>query len=111
MIVITALEKNIDSPIDLRFGRAKYFVFYNTSSKQHHIVANESADIVGGAGVKAAQYLYDKKVKALLTGQVGPKARKVLKQAGIEIYTFEDGSVANVIKSYQSFDSEKRGSC
>ena len=40
----------------------------------------------GGAGVQTAQFLADRGVKAVITGNVGPNAIRVLNAAGISVY-------------------------
>ncbi len=55
-IVVTAQGSNLDSPVDPRFGRARYFLLIDTDTGQftaHDNVQNLNAP--QGAGIPAAQ--------------------------------------------------------
>jgi len=41
---------------------------------------------MGGAGIAAAQLVADREVKAVITGNMGPRAFNVFQQLGIEVY-------------------------
>ena len=47
---------------------------------------NPAASAEGGAGLKAAQFLIDNGVEALITPRCGINSAEVLKEAGISIY-------------------------
>ena len=82
-ICITSTDENIQSKIDSRFGRAKYFVFYNTETKETEIIKNSYA-AGGGAGTKASQLMIDKGVNLVISGELGPNAKFAINQAGIK---------------------------
>ena len=70
-IGISATGKTLDSEVDLRFGRCRYFIISDTETNEFEAIDNSSATAAGGAGISAAQILSNKGVKAVLTGNCG----------------------------------------
>ena len=91
-LAITAQGPEPDSPVDLRFGRARYFRIVDTETGQQTAVDNaKGVKAVQGAGISAAQTLARLGVQAVLTGHVGPKAWSALQAANIHVYSVERG--------------------
>lgn len=76
------------------FGRAPYFLLFNTDNRKSEVVDNPGASAQGGAGIKAAQALVDSKADVLLTPRCGENAAEVLHAANIALYKSTEGSVA-----------------
>jgi predicted Fe-Mo cluster-binding NifX family protein len=94
-VAISTQSSDIDSLVDPRFGRAAWFVIVDSESSQWTAVDNRrNADASGGAGVQAGTLVVDQGVEAVITGNVGPNAHKVLAAAGIEIYQADNGTTA-----------------
>jgi predicted Fe-Mo cluster-binding NifX family protein len=85
-IAIPANDKTLGTDVCPSFGRAPYFLIYNTDSKESIFLDNSAAASQGGAGIKAAQAMVDNQVGALLTPRCGQNAAAVLKSAGITLY-------------------------
>ncbi|NLC12016.1 MAG: hypothetical protein GX767_07175 [Firmicutes bacterium] len=100
-IAISANGKNLSSRLDPRFGRCSYYALYDTEGKNWNFIANPGALEGSGAGVKAAQFLLEQKIDVLLTGDVGPNATKVLKSAGIKVFSLSDVSLEDALKQYE----------
>ena len=102
MIIAFTLDgEDINGAVDPRFGRAKKFLLYDTEQKKTQIVDNRQVlDAAQGAGIQAAQNLINHKVKALITGNIGPKAFKVLSAAGIKVYQSHQTAVKEALDSY-----------
>ena len=86
-VVISAQGNDIDSLVDPRFGRARWFIIADTESGEwqaHDNTAN--VDASGGAGVQAGSTVASQGAEAVITGNVGPNAHKVLAAANIAIY-------------------------
>ena len=95
MLVAVPVEtKDINAAVCPSFGRAPYFLLFNTESRQSEIVDNPGASAQGGAGIKAAQALVDSKADALLTPRCGQNAADVLQAANIALHKSNDGSAA-----------------
>ena len=102
-IAITAQGKELASPVDARFGRAKYFVVFDDATET--TVAQDNSQNVNaaqGAGIQAAQNVSALGVEAVITGNVGPKAFRTLKAAGIRIFTGASGSVADAVSAMKA---------
>lgn len=85
-IAIPVDEKNMDTSVCVSFGRAPFFLLFDTETKESDFLDNSAAASTGGAGIKAAQMIVDSKAKALLTPRCGENAADVLKAADIKIY-------------------------
>ena len=53
-IAVSSTGDNLDSNVDMRFGRCKYFVVVDSESMDFKALSNESVIASGGAGIKAA---------------------------------------------------------
>ena len=100
-ICITSKGDNLDSYVDLRFGRCQYFIIADTDTMDFEAVQNPYVEAMGGAGIQAGQLIATKQVKAVLTGNVGPNAFSTLQAAEIEIITGVSGNVRKVIERYK----------
>jgi len=101
-ICITSQGDSLDSVIDPRFGRCQYFIIADSESLEFEAIENSNASGMGGVGVQSGQFMSEKKVEAVLTGNVGPNAFQTLKAANIEIITGVSGSVKEVIEKYKN---------
>jgi predicted Fe-Mo cluster-binding NifX family protein len=91
-VAISAQSNDIDSLVDPRFGRARWFIIADTETGQwqaHDNATNVNAS--GGAGVQAGSTVAAQGAEAVITGNVGPNAHKVLAAAGITIYQASNG--------------------
>ncbi len=105
-VAVTAREGSIDSPVDQRFGRARYLIVIDTESGSTEIHDNNvNLNAVQGAGIQTAQNIAQLGVEAVLTGHVGPNAFRTLSAAGIKAYTGLQGTVGEAIEEL------KKGCC
>jgi predicted Fe-Mo cluster-binding NifX family protein len=87
--------------MDPRFGRCQYFIFVDPQSMELEAVENPNLGAAGGAGIQSAQFVGNKGVGAVITGQVGPNAFATLQAAGIKILTGASGAVREVVEKYK----------
>lgn len=99
-ISIPVDEKRLDSNVCLSFGRAPYFLIFDTETKESIFINNSAAASTGGAGIKAAQIIADNNASALLTPRCGQNAAEVFKSADIEIYKTTSASVKDNITAF-----------
>jgi len=108
-IAVSSDGPGMDSRVDLRFGRCTYFVIVeveNNEIKGSESIENTGKDQVGGAGITAAQAVAGKGVKAVITGNLGPRAFTVFEQMGIEVYQ-GSGIVKEAVKKYTKGELKK----
>ncbi len=101
-ICVSSAKGSLDSEIDPRFGRCKYFAVVEINNGEilnSQIIENTGASQGSGAGLSAAEQIGNLKVKALITGDIGPKAGEVLSQLGIEVYK-KSGIIKEAINEY-----------
>jgi predicted Fe-Mo cluster-binding NifX family protein len=111
LIAITSSENSLDSQVDLRFGRAKGFIIYDTDNNSFEYLDNtQNLEAAQGAGIQAAQNVVNKNVEAVITGHCGPKAFKVLSTAGVKIYTVGEGEINNLIEKFKNGELQEAAS-
>ena len=104
-VAITATGPELSSPLDQRFGRARYLLIVDTPDSVVAAVDNQAGvDASQGAGIQAAQSVIDNNTSILITGHCGPKAFRALKAGGVHVYLAPDGTVAEAIAAFRSGD-------
>ncbi len=102
-IAVSSSAPNLESSVDLRFGRAKYFIIYDTNDNTFYVIDNiQNLEAAQGAGVQAAQHVLNENIDALITGHCGPKAFKILSPAGVKIFTGLDGAIKENIEKFKN---------
>jgi predicted Fe-Mo cluster-binding NifX family protein len=101
-IAVTSKGKSRESEVDERFGRARFFVIYDTDTGLYEAVDNsQNLNAPQGAGVQAANIVSSQDANVLLTGHCGPKAFRGLQAAGIEVVTGVGGTVEEAVGNYK----------
>lgn len=101
-IAVTSMGETMESPVDPRFGRARYFVVYDLDDDNWDVVDNGSAmDAAQGAGIQAAQRVARTGAGAVATGHCGPKAFRALQSAGVDVFVGAEGTVREVVDRYR----------
>jgi len=102
-LAITSQGNDLDSAVDLRFGRAKAFIVVDSDSGEFAVHDNlQNLNLPQGAGIQAGQTVVNLGVEAILTGQVGPKAFMVLRAGGVAIYAGVTGTVRQAIEDFKA---------
>lgn len=102
-IAITAKGKDLDAPVDPRFGRAEGFIIFDDESNEfEYIDNNQNLNAVQGAGIQASKNVIDRGVAVLVSGDVGPKAFGVLNSADIQVYSGASGKVSDALEDFKS---------
>jgi predicted Fe-Mo cluster-binding NifX family protein len=99
-LAVSSQGKNIESPVDPRFGRCAYFLIVETDDLRFEAFDNENRSLGGGAGIQSAQLVASKGAKVILTGFCGPNAVRTLSAAGIELYVVQRGTVKEAVEKY-----------
>lgn len=100
-IAISANEGSLDSEVDPRFGRARFYILVEGNSQAVEVIDNRGTDdLPHGAGIAAVETMVRHGVATVLTGQVGPKAEQGLRAAGIEVRTGISGRCRDAIAAH-----------
>ncbi len=99
-IAIPVNGRDIDSGVCMSFGRAPFFLIYDTTDSTEDYIVNKAAESQGGAGIKAAQDVADSGSEILLAPRCGENAAQVLKASGLKIYKTEGDSIRSNIDKF-----------
>ena len=98
-VCITADEGHRDAAVSARFARCNYWCFADTESGELSCEENRFKQDMHGAGSEAGEYLAQHGVEAVITGRVGPNAKRLLDAAGITAYAPSGKSVAEALEA------------
>jgi predicted Fe-Mo cluster-binding NifX family protein len=101
-ICVTSQGDNLESQVDPRFGRCPYFVIVDTDTMEFESIKNSNVTGMGGVGIQSAQFMSEKKVKAVLTGNTGPNAFRTLQAAEIDVVTGVSGTIKEAAEKYKN---------
>ena len=86
-IAVPATGPEAIAAVDDRFGRAGFFVVYDTdTSAWENLVNSAGPQSAQGAGIQSAELLVRHGIGAVVTPHCGPKAFCVLRAAGIAVH-------------------------
>lgn len=106
-VIVTSQGKNLESEVDPRFGRAKYFIVVDPETGDFTAHDNtQNVNALQGAGIQAAQNVVNLGAGAVITGNVGPKAFAALQAGGVKVYVGATGSVADAIEKFKAGELE-----
>jgi predicted Fe-Mo cluster-binding NifX family protein len=103
LVAVTSQGPAMDSEVDPRFGRARYFIVVDTETGGFE--AHDNTENVGaaqGAGIQAARAIVDLQVQAVITGHVGPKAFEALRAGDVRTYVGAAGLVSEALDKLAS---------
>jgi len=107
---VTSQGSDPSSQVDPRFGRARNFIVVDTETDEFSVHDNTpNLDAAQGAGIQAARTVVELGVKALITGNVGPKAFATLQAADVKIYPGAAGSVREAVEKFKAGQLQPAG--
>ena len=121
-IAISSTGKTLESEVDSKFGRCKYFLIIeieNKKIKDFKVVENTAKAQAGGAGIGAGEIIANQKVDSIITVNLGPRAFSIFDQFKIKVYHGE-GKIKEVVENFangklkklsNSNASQHHGSC
>ncbi|NOY75074.1 MAG: dinitrogenase iron-molybdenum cofactor biosynthesis protein [Kiritimatiellaeota bacterium] len=102
-VVVTSQGETLDAQVDPRFGRAKNFIILDTENGEFKSIDNsQNLNAAQGAGIQSAQNVANTDTEALITGNCGPKAFKVLAAAKIKVYIGAQGTVSEAVEKFKN---------
>ncbi|MBD3418987.1 MAG: dinitrogenase iron-molybdenum cofactor biosynthesis protein [Chitinivibrionales bacterium] len=104
-IALTSKGKTLDDQIDPRFGRAAWFIVYDTETNESSVLPNEqNVTAAQGAGIQAAQTIASSGATVLVTGNCGPKAFTALQAADVSVFSGVAATCKEAIESLRRGD-------
>ncbi|WMJ76484.1 MULTISPECIES: NifB/NifX family molybdenum-iron cluster-binding protein [unclassified Sedimentibacter] len=101
-IALPAKSKDMGSELYESYGRAPYYLLYNSVTKESEFLDNSAVLSQGASGIRASQVIADNGVKVLITPRCGENAQKTLEKAEILIYKSVPGSLEHNINEFLS---------
>ena len=89
-IAITSTGNRLESRLDQRFGRCRFFVIYDVESKSLEFIPNPNIDLEEGAGPASVQLLAGRNVKKIVSGEFGQKIKSLLDSLRIQMIVVRD---------------------
>lgn len=108
-IVITSTGPDLDSEVDLRFGRARYFIVIQLEGGKITVLSNEGNEKSSrGVGVRNFQRVIDAGAEMIITGRVGEKVMSMMSTSGIRTFLVNGGTVREAFELYKKeyFESD-----
>ena len=101
-IAITSQGETLSSKIDPRLGRTKFFIVYDIEKDNFAAMNNDqNLNAAQGAGIQAAQNIIGTGSEAVITGNCGPKAFRVLSAGEVKVFKAVEGTVEENIEKYK----------
>jgi predicted Fe-Mo cluster-binding NifX family protein len=100
-VTVSTKAKSLKSELDPRFGHSNGFILFDTDTRKATYLDNSAQrNLVWGPGIKAAQIILEAGTEAIVTGQLGPKAAKILENTGVKILECSRGTVRDAIQAF-----------
>ena len=107
-VAISANGKNIDSGVEPRFGRARFFILVDPITLDWEPFDNLcNLSSLQGVGILTAKNLTRTPVQTVLTGHCGPKAFEELRAAGVKVFLNAQGTVRQALTKWQFGELEE----
>ncbi|MBU1669639.1 MAG: NifB/NifX family molybdenum-iron cluster-binding protein [Actinobacteria bacterium] len=109
-VAISVQGGDLSAAVDPRFGRARGFLIFDSETGEFEYLDNPNIDAAGGAGIQTSQMVVDRGSEAVITGNVGPNAYRVLDAAGIDVFTGASGTAEEALADYKAGKLNSAGS-
>lgn len=107
-IAVCAKSQGMESIADDRFGRAEYYVIFDTDSRASDTVENAAKNESAGAGGSAVRLLSKQGVEVVLVPELGPKAVDAVNGFEMKAYRYVDRkTVRETIAAFQADDLQQ----
>ncbi|MFT0899571.1 NifB/NifX family molybdenum-iron cluster-binding protein [Candidatus Methanoprimaticola sp. MG2] len=100
-IIAVSEGESLDSYVADDFGHAPFFLLVDSETLDYSVIVNEFMDSESGAGMAVARAISGLGgVDAVLTGGIGMHGIEILRKAGIDVSSDEEGTVEEAIRDY-----------
>jgi predicted Fe-Mo cluster-binding NifX family protein len=101
-IVVAANGTGLEAHVSPVFGRCPDLVFVDTDTMHFEAIVNPEGTALRGTGIQAAEFVVERGAQAVVTGNVGPNAFRVLQASGVPAYLCGGGTVREAIVAYEA---------
>ena len=106
-VAVTTAGEDLSAAVDLRFGRAKQFLIFDTETGAIGIKENsQNLNAAQGAGIQSAMNVCEENVDCVISGNCGPKAYATLRAANVDVYVSVEGTVGEAIEKLKKGELE-----
>ncbi|HAJ26764.1 MAG TPA: dinitrogenase iron-molybdenum cofactor biosynthesis protein [Syntrophus sp. (in: bacteria)] len=107
-IAVTAQNPGWTELLMTRFGRAACFVVVDGETKEWQAVENQqNRQATQGAGIQAARTIIEQGAEVLISGNVGPKAFRVLQAGAVRMFRTDPASQKTVADAVADWEQGK----
>ncbi len=100
-LIVISEGESLDSYVADDFGHAPFFLLVDSDTLDYRVIVNEFMDSEQGAGMAVAKAIAGLGcVDAVLTGGIGMHGMEILRNAGIDVSSDEEGTVEECIRDY-----------
>ncbi len=100
-LIVISEGESLDSYVADDFGHAPFFLLVDSDTLDYRVIVNEFMDSEQGAGMAVARAIASLGcVDAVLTGGIGMHGMEILRKAGIDVSSDEEGTVEESIRDY-----------
>ncbi len=100
-VAVSSKGDTLDSEMDSRFGRCKFFAIYDSEDKSTLFIDNTAASLTEGAGPAALQLLTSQGVSKLVSGNFGVKIKTLSSDLNVQLIVMREshtiGSIINIL--------------
>jgi len=100
-VAISSNGDNLDSEMDSRFGRCKFFAIYDSEDQSTTFIDNTAASLTEGAGPAALQLLTAQGVSKLVSGNFGIKIKSLSSDLNVQLIVMRENhtirSIINIL--------------
>ena len=100
-VAVSSKGDTLDSEMDSRFGRCKFFAIYDSEDKSTLFIANTAATLTEGAGPAALQLLTSQGVSKLVSGNFGVKIKTLSSDLNVQLIVMREShtieSIINIL--------------
>jgi len=87
-------DSGVSARVDDRFGRAEYYLIFDSEYNQSVVIENSAKNDSAGAGGKAISLLHKHNVSVIVVPELGPKALDAVKAFELEAYQIDESKTA-----------------
>jgi len=85
MIAVTVKENNINSGIELCFGKSEYFFVFDIKTKKYSFIKNSCKELQNNSGKKAVMLLKKLGVKTVFSSNFGVLVKKLFDKYKVQM--------------------------